>query len=356
MDLKDLMAIDEGNRWLRMIPESRQILRASTAVASKTLHAAYRSGAMQGVIIDAPGVPWYIREAARYTRAALADLRDYPLVWEESEEYAKVKGKGADTGFNFGWHNWLRLDPAKASKGNQATGDCVSWAIRGARDRLRCNQILDAGAIEAYVLRQATCGLYSGRGHTGQGAEPGRISQYGVLIGTLLEKQYLNGKYDFRNYSDYVQWGMSRGRVGMPDDLLEDTQQYTDERTFMVTTWDGWVDGLAAGYTGHAGSMLGISSTGNPISSPSGSWSHDMDYPGFDVTRNNVNQDVTFVDNSWGEWNRVSNIPDAWKPWAEGMAAITRSTFESRVLPARGTWLFVPGEYFPGTPINNLLI
>jgi hypothetical protein len=52
----------------------------------------------------------------------------------------------------------------------------------------------------------------------------------------------------------------------------------------------------------------------------------------------------------------VENIPDAWKPWGEGMFCIRREDFIRRALSAGGTCVFVPGKYFPADPINNLLI
>jgi len=355
--LNDLLQIATGNPWHRHFPESGSISNdlLGPGASPSSIRLAYRTGAIRGVIVDDPQVPWYARAAARYTRDALAAARDYPLIWEDTSQYRAVSGRGAAQGRVYGWKPWLQVDPQKGLKSRQLTGDCVSHGIRGARDRLRAIRIL-MGAQEAYVERQATCGIYSGRGHTGQGADPGGLSQYAVKIGTLLEKQYLDGKYDFRNYDDYVKWGMQRGRVGMPEDLLAETKQHTDEKTFLVTTWDGFIDALSAGYTAHAGSMLGVSNVGDPISRESGSWSHDMDIPGYDVSREYVNEDVVIWDQSWGNWNRVTNIPEAWKPWGEGMFATTRQLFERRVLAARGTWVFVPGEYFPAEPINNLLI
>lgn len=352
--LNDLLKIN--NPWYRHLPESvsvdNDLLGPNPSPAA--LYNAYLGGRLHGVIVDDPGLPWYVRRAARYEADALQGLRGDSLVWEESVAYAAIQGLGSGKRV-MQWHDYLRIDPVKAMKGAQATGDCVSWSIRDARDRLRC-LVIAAGKLFAYITRQATCGIYSGRGHTGQGASPTRLSQWAVKIGTLLEQLYLDGKYDFRSYSDYVRWGMSRGRVGMPDDLLELTKPYTDERTFVVTTWQGMIDAMAAGYTVHCGSNMGVSSYGNPVSRLSGSWAHDMSVPGYDSTKEFVKDEVVFFDQSWGNWNKVENLPDAWKPWGEGMFCITRSDFERRALSAGGTCVFVPGKYFPADPINNLLI
>lgn len=352
--LNDLLAIN--NPFYGYLPESvsidNDLLGPNPTPAA--LHNAYVTHRLAGVLVDDPESPWYVRRAARYEQDALQGLRDDPLVWEESLPYQPLRNLGSGKRV-MQWHDYLRMDPAAAMKGRQLTGDCVSWAIRDARDRLRC-LLIGLGKLFAYIKRQATCGIYSGRGHTGQGASPTRLSAYAVAIGTLLEQQYLGGKYDFRSYDSYVRWGMTRGRVGMPDDLLPLTRPYTDERYFVVKTWQGLIDACAAGYTVHCGSNMGVSNYGNPVSKLSGSWAHDMSVPGYDATKEFVRDEVVFFDQSWGNWNRVENIPDAWKPWGEGMFAITRADFERRALSAGGTCVFVPGKYFPAEPINNLLL
>lgn len=212
------------------------------------------------------------------------------------------------------------------------------------------------GKWEAYIRRQATCGIYSGRGHTGQGASPARLSHYAVKIGTLLEQQYLDGRYDFRNYDDYVRWGMSRGRVGMPRELLEHTVIAGARKTFLVESWEACRDLMFNDHTLHCGSSIGLSNKGNPFSPIRGSWAHDMQWPcGYDDTKEYVGQTAVFGDNSWGSWNHISNIPDAWKPWGQGMFATTVSTMQ-RGLRSRGTFAFINMEGFDAGPLDNSLI
>jgi hypothetical protein len=353
--INDLLGI--SNPWLRYIAESPSIgndlLGANPT--PQALHNAYRSGSVRGVIVDDDESPWFIRRAAQYYTDACASMRDESLVWEESQVYRAIAGMAQEVGRVMQWKAWLKIDPLKALRSKQVTGDCVSHGIRAARDTLRCLLIL-MGRLEAYIERQATCGIYSGRGHNGQGASPVGLSAWAVKIGTLLEKVYLDGKYDFRDYNSYVRWGMSRGRSGMPSDLLELTKPYTDDRYYVAKTWEGFCDALAAGYTVHCGSNMGVSSYGDPVSNLSGSWAHDMAIMGVDITKEFVKSEVVFFDQSWGNWNRVENIPDAWKPWGEGMFCIRREDFIRRALSAGGTCVFVPGKYFPADPINNLLI
>lgn len=111
-------------------------------------------------------------------------------------------------------------------------------------------------------------------GHNGQGADPVGLSAWAIKIGTLLEKVYETdkGKYDFTDYNKYVRWGMSRGRVGMPADLLEQTTPYHAGSYKVVQTTEALRDLIWAGGTAHCGSSIGVSSVGSPISRLQGSW------------------------------------------------------------------------------------
>lgn len=357
--MNDLLGIN--NPFIRQLPETinidNDLLKARSP---RVIHHMYNLGNINGVYINTKKSPEFYRKYAEYNFKWLADNQEdnQSIIFEDTKYYSMIRGSGK--GQRVTNHvNYMRIDPKKALTGAQATGDCVSWAIRSALDMLRCN-VIGGGKWEAYIERQATCGIYSGRGHTGQGADPIELSAWAVKIGTILEKIYETsaGRYDFTDYDTYVRWGMTRGNVGVPKDLLEQTQPYTAASYKVVTTTDALMDLLFSGGSAHCGSDLGVSSYGDPVSSRQGSWSHDMAIVGYDDTdecKSRFGGRVWLWDQSWGNWNTVTNIPDWWKPWAQGMFVLNDKDTQWAINDG-GTVVFFPGKWFPAEPISNLLI
>jgi len=175
-----------------------------------------------------------------------------------------------------------------------------------------------------------------------------------------LEQQYTTkeASYDFRHYDEYVLWGMRHGQVGVPEDLRHITCEHGPVTTSLVAGMEELKDLLWNGYGVHCSSGIGVTAQGNPVSQLTGSWSHDMQICGYDdraETRKQYGQAIYFWDQSWGNWNRVENIPDAWKPWGQGMFALTESDTWQAV-GQQGTWVFSGTNGFPARPIDNLLI
>lgn len=353
--MNDLLGI--SNPYYRHIPESIGNDLLGTVTPS-FLHKAYSTHRINGVIVDHPEAPYYIRMAARYDLDALEDLTDGPLVFEESDHYRTIKGKAREVGKKFQAHDWLRIDRVKGDSGAQKTGDCVSWAIRCALECLRTGRI-GRGQFEAYIVRLATAFYYAGRGHNGQGANPGRQSKLACEVGFGLEKLYeLAGKtYDFREYSNYVGLGMRWGVSGLPDALREETKDRGVVKCYLAKTTEGVLDAMANDDTVHCGSGIGVASVGDPVSRLRGGWNHDMGMTGFDISKDDIPQEVILWDQSWGNWNRLTNIPEAWKPWTQGGFALTLADTE-RAVRQNGTWVFVNEgtKGFSAEPINNLLI
>jgi len=320
---------------------------------------AYTSGRAVGCFVPKdPDAPWWARRAGVYDLDQA--LRDLAMpVFGVGSSGAAIAGSGAGK-LCTPWHYYLKLDPTSAMRGSQKTGDCVSWGIRGASDTTRCFDILGKNEQEAYVRRQATCGIYAGRGHTGSGASPARLSEYHVHIGIVLEQQYTTNEasYDFRHYDEYVVWGMRHGQTGVPEDLRQLTSKHGPITTSLVVGMEELKDLLWNGYGVHCGSGIGVTTRGDPVSHLTSSWSHDMQICGYDdsaETRKQYGQTIYFWDQSWGDWNRVENIPDPWKPWGQGMFALKESDTWQAVRQ-QGTWVFSGTNGFPARPIDNLLI
>lgn len=327
-------------------------------IDSRDLESAYSSGQILGALIDDPIMPATMRMDARRQRDEVLASANFPR-FELDAPLSAITGSSKGQ-LCTPWHSYLKSDADAAMKGAQVTGDCVSWGVRTASDITRCWEIW-MKADEQYVKRQATALIYSGRGYTGQGASPARLSDWHVKTGYLLEEEFVdaNGKtWDFRDYESYVRLGMSYGRNGLPDSIISITEQHRLKQCSLVEDLDALADGLWNGYGAHCGSSIGVSSTGNPISVLRGSWSHDMAIVGFDdreETKQKFGSRIWFWDQSWGDWNRVSGqLPD-WMPWGQGMFALTENS-TWKAVRAGGTWVFSDSDGFPARPFDNLLI
>lgn len=281
----DILQIN--NPYQKLLPEtiglSNDIINAASP---KKIHNLYTLGLVNGVLIntDHDNIPWNVKKYAEYNFQFLKNNQkdNQSIIFEDTKYYTQVQG--TSKGQRVSNVQYLKIDPTKAGKGNQATGDCVSWGIRDALDQLRAKRI-SLGKWEAYIKRQATALIYKSRGYNGQGADSVELSANAIELGTLLEEVYktTSKTYDFTNYDSYVSWGMN-GSSSIPQDLLEQTKPYHGGGYKIVATTDALADAMFAGCTAHCGSMLGVASYGNPISKRSGSWSHDMNIYFFDDT------------------------------------------------------------------------
>lgn len=315
-------------------------------IPSGDLLDAYSSGRIMGCRLDDPMHGYFERKAAREGTAMFNEQMPYPEF--EKSAFSSVLAGTSKGKLCTPWKYTLLIDKLKSMFGAQATGDCVSWAIRMAIDLTRIYEILVLGNREEYIVRQATAMLYASRGHTGQGADPARVSMAATKDGILLEQTYLDGKYDFTDYSKYVRIGMNAGRTGLPEELKAITRKNRVKTATRVRDMDALADLLWNGYGSHAGSSIGVSSIGNPLSVLKGSWSHDMAIVGFDDTRKYFPFRVWFWDQSWGNWNKVTNIPPEWMPFGQGMFALSEDDTWQAVR-AGGCYAFSDTDGFVST-------
>lgn len=295
----DIIGIN--NPYAKLLPETidNNIMKFATP---KQIHSAYKLGYVNGVLLNTDKTPYAYRQFAKYNFDYLkANQEDnQSIIFEDTKYYGKIKGSSKGKRI-LQYKAGMEINP-NIYKGSQLLGDCVSWAIRAALDTLRCLNIKN-GKWEDYITRQATCGIYTGRGHNSDGADPVGLSAYAVKIGTLLEQVYKTDKntYDFTDYKKYANWGASRGRSGMPADLLPLTKPYTAAGYKVIATTDGIADAMEAGCTVQMGSMLSFGDYGDPIAPRTREgWSHSMNIAGFDDTREFYKDRVWMIENSWG--------------------------------------------------------
>lgn len=328
---------------------------------------AYSRGEVIGAWLpNADNLPTHIRRAARYEHDAAKDeLPHYLFETAPKTEWKAGAWKGKRALL---WHAWAKTDPLKALAGAQTTGDCVSWGERCKQDTRRCVEILIAGEREVYLKRQATCLLYSGRGHTGEGASPAGLAKWALKCGILLEDVFTDSagkKWDFSSYQDYVRIGMQYGRSGMPQAVIDITSKNKVQGASLVRDIEQLCDLLYTGYPSSVGFSLNTASSGNPVSKLSGRTAHQTCIVGFDDTPEaraackqsmGYEDTVIFYDQSWGKWNNVSGILSAWEPWGEGMYC--HSAKECQRHLSEGECWTTSGSIagFVGTPVDNLLI
>lgn len=327
---------------------------------------AYRRGDVIGAIMDKDNQPSHLRRFARWCRdEAKAELPHYKFATAPKQG---TWGAGAWKGKRaFLWKAWSTLDRQMALLGAQITGDCVSWGERCKQEIRRSCEILK-GERESYKKRQATCALYAGRGHTGQGASPIGLANYAMKCGILVEDVFvdLNGKkWDFSNYSSYVNIGIQYGRTGLPRSILDITSQNRVLGNSLVETVDELLDLMINEYATSVGFSIDTADFGDPVSKFNGSTAHETCFVGFDDTPEarylckksmGYEDTLVFLDQSWGRWNTVTNrLPD-WEPWGEGMY-IHSARDAQRLLNEREA-MTTTGSIsgFKSGPINNTLI
>ena len=327
-----------------------------------SIYKAYKEGHV-GCFLDDPALPSEVRFKARYERSKALESSTLPHV-EDGLSTIRSENPGGEGECAFPWHLYTKLDKmeadGKAMQGNQLTGDCTSWGTGCAIDIERATAILEGGEFESYKAQRCTATIYAWRGHRGAGMSVATAARAANKYGVGVEAEYVGGKYDLRDYKEYVKLGMNWGGQGTPADLQEETKQNTVKTVSSVQDMEAFMDLLQNGYGCAVGSMLGVADTGAPVSRRSGSWSHCMcvvGYEGRPEILESIGQKkpVFFWDQSWGIWNSISKIPDDWKPWGEGMFCLNwDDTWWA--LKNGDNWTFSDFNGFPTRKIKWLMI
>jgi hypothetical protein len=273
---------------------------------------AYEKGLI-GAFLPDDG-PDDIRKIARYERDkfnAECQVRDFATVFPNSQAGIS-KGRRV-----FAWEHYIKAAPGKALKGAQKTGDCVSWAKRTSTECTRTNEA-KTGYFQ-YINHGSTALVYRSRGHNSQGMSGDQAARTVQQHGLLFEIKYLDGKYDFTDYSTYVKWAM-QGRSGIPSDLSAETQKTKITKFARINNTDELADSIAAGYPPDCCSNIAVTSSSNEkgLSFLKGSWAHDMAIPGMDDTREIFPDRVFIWDQSWGLWNKQVT-PEPYKRICEAL-------------------------------------
>lgn len=327
---------------------------------------AYRRGDIIGAIMDSEVQPPHLRRFARWMRdQAKAEMPHYLFATAPKSNWAAGLWRGKRAML---YKAWSALDREKALMGAQLTGDCTSWGERCKQDIRRSVEILVDGELEEYTARQATCAIYAGRGHTGQGASPIGVANYAMQCGILPEILFTdtNGKkWDFRNYQNYVNIGINYGRTGLPRSILDITSKNAVLGNSLVETIEELCDLLYNGYASSIGFSIDTAPEGDPVSRFNGTTAHETCIVGYDDTpegraacKRSLGYEDTVImfDQSWGKWNRVTNVLPEWEPLGEGMYFHSARDAQRLLNEKECTTTTGSINGFKGTPLDNLLV
>jgi hypothetical protein len=197
---------------------------------------------------------------------------------------------------------------------DQGIGDCVSQGWGLGVDILDCVQI--AHGRGEWKTTCATEPIYAGgRVEIGKGQIIGDgmhgtwAADWCRLWGILLRQAYLDGKYDFTNYSGAkarrwahicrrcTEWG-----GGVPDELEPFAKEHPVKTTTLVKTWEEARDAVCNGYPVAICSNVGFKSERDVdgFAQRDGKWYHCMLLAGVD---DSIRRSGGLMMNSWGpDW------------------------------------------------------
>lgn len=233
----------------------------------------------------------------------------------EAIPWAKGIGKGK---VNLAYLPVLHYEPTFGIWEPQTIGTCASHAARNAGMADYCLDALFGETV--YKGRFATENIYAARGWSGEGSDPGVLSNYVGPNGSggfLVRDVYTNGKetVDLSVLTAKTeQWAASRGSRGNPDWLDMIASKCKSEATVLIENWEMERDAHALGFGTHCGSNYGFSDTTdeNGVATKSGSWNHSMARLGTVDTvwaANTYGGGITCVIQSWAKWNTQRGLP-----------------------------------------------
>ena len=295
---------------------------AGSIATSATIIEAYTRGFI-GCFVDQEGAPNWARVIARRDRDRFRAEVPRP----RAEDFmGEIQGKGAgQRAVNYQYY--LELDRT-AMTGNQNRGNCTAWSGRCVVGNLYATDILGKGEPHVYLGRPGTAVPYSFRGGMGEGMSVWRCARVFHQRGIQLMLRYLE-KYDLREENPDEEYGYRWGRTGAPADLLEVIKDDRVETVSEISDPQAVMDALWAGYFIHVGSSRTASSSGDPISALRTPANHAEALIGYDdtdefrewyreKTGKRLTEAVGIWDQSWGNWNTVTNWFPKWGPRPQG--------------------------------------
>lgn len=193
----------------------------------------------------------------------------------------------------------------------QEIGDCVGHGFGLGIDVLTAVRIAMFGKLERWVTKVATEIIYAGSrieagGRTRKrrnidGTTGVRAAKFVRNWGVLLRKAYLNGAYDYTNYSGSL--SRKLGKSGVPDALEPLCREHPVKTCAIVQSWEECRDSVANGHPVVMCSNTGFKTTRDRdgfLRRTRRPWFHAMLIHGID---DSYRRPGGLVQNSWGaDW------------------------------------------------------
>jgi len=142
------------------------------------------------------------------------------------------------------------------SYGLQSRGDCMAWSATHSIDILMAANIIllekpeiprALASIEAQYALMRVEAYNGGPDYGGDGASPDAAADSVLRLGTLHRLQYLDAKYDLREYDQSGGRSGDWGRYGLPDELEPIAKTHFVQQIAQVTDFDTAVELLSRG-------------------------------------------------------------------------------------------------------------
>lgn len=188
----------------------------------------------------------------------------------------------------------------------QEIGDCVGHAFGLGIDVLTAVRIAMHNRPEKWVTKCATEIIYAGsrvevaKGKVrGDGSMGVWASKFIKEWGVLLRQAYLDGKYNYVDYSGKV--ARTLGKRGVPDDLEPLCREHPVKTCSIVRSWEECRDAVANGYPVAMCSKTGFNTTRDKngfLRRSRRPWYHAMTILGID---DKYRRPGALIQNSWGK-------------------------------------------------------
>jgi hypothetical protein len=270
----------------------------------------------------------------------LMETLKYPLFGSASKKIID-SGKGK---LSTPYKSVLKFDKNPYNE-RQTTGDCVSHGTRNACDVTRAVEIDVDNEREDWIAKGATEAIYGARGFSGEGMSCSRAAEFVSKIGGIVVRKNYPGIADFSKYNGSL--GAGWGGRGLPDKVIDLSNDHQIKTTSLVRTVEEARDALANGYGLAVCSNYGFSNTRDKkgFAKQSGSWGHCMAWIACDDTNG---EPAFLVQNSWGKWNDGGH-PE-WGPIPDGSFLIHADVAQG-MLSQNGSYAF---SGFDGFPLQKL--
>ncbi len=248
----------------------------------------------------------------------------------------------------------LKFSPGAFGDDRQTTGDCTSHGTRNACDISRAVEIDIKKEPEEWVARGATEPIYAARGWSGGGMVVTTAAKFVNQNGFMVRKNY-EGVVDLTTYNANkgIQYGGRRYPQSWLDAMKDNKMRHVARLTSIEQVRDAAANGY--GVVWGCGSYQIDSQTDSKgiarLRRVSRGWNHCQSLGAYWSNPDGFSEDLVWIPNSWGKWNKINGGPDWCPQLPAGSCLVPVSDFVNVVM--RGPEVYAIGQ-FDGFPAKDL--